>query len=651
MNSSQLASRLVTNLQALDNLSTHLQHAVVRVARAASVFASAISATTATLSREGALESATRLRGRLEELEAALRDPEELSLGTGTGGEAAEQATAELVKLAEQAKTARELLEKDIQSFTRDHLPTGNGASSSHSRTPSVDLPRKVPATSSTLPPSTIDHKAASDSLEAFVSSLLTPSDPSPKSTKPHPLTAALGQAFMLRVFATSPEHTAFKVDEPVSTLFRGPSSSDPIPATPPTDDLAGLWSIVSSLIPEERDPESDSLDRASLAHIFSKASSTTDPVPAQTALQALLITFHDQCSPARDEQIKSLLSRLQVKEAITEATLRDVASGTIELARGMREDVHRFGVKNFGPGQEDARGKLSQLMAQGSELDAVELAEKDIKGTTLRWVETATEASSTNDDDDLWRRIHVGLLHSVFSEIPVSIPFTKGHPDFTPPPLPRPIVEGAPPNYLPPIFYVPQPLIFELQNHLQALVILACLATLVPAPPQPPPSSSSLPSSASAAGPTLYDRLWTILKAAGDNTKLVHLSDELIKSRGTSVGEAEQKRVREGVNRILRYEDPAFKLLRKRLKEGLESVAGFGLEDDVQGRGLPGRMSSGRARGNGGGSSTPRRGEVKVPVVRGFERIKDKVEEVAEEARGYVSWARELWDGRLRSE
>lgn len=199
-----------------------------------------------------------------------------------------------------------------------------------------------------------------------------------------------------------------------------------------------------------------------------------------------------------------------------------------------------------------------------------------------------------------------LALVETLFASQPVAVPSLEE----TPPPLP-PVERN---NLLPPPLVVLAPLLFELQNQLQALVILACLATIASSSSSSSTVSSPPPGAAADAS-ALLERLWTILdmnitrrpvaeertvpglggtSAAADDkeeeedgTRLAHLADEILAHLTTAAASHGppptklaadpnpdlQKRVRASVDRILRYEDPVWKLFSKRLEGAVKTA------------------------------------------------------------------------------
>ncbi|BGP09512.1 hypothetical protein JCM10049v2_005385 [Rhodotorula toruloides] len=153
--------------------------------------------------------------------------------------------------------------------------------------------------------------------------------------------------------------------------------------------------------------------------------------------------------------------------------------------------------------------------------------------------------------------------------------------------------------NRPPPIFYIASFALIYLQNQFQVLVVVACLATLVGTAPPPSRTSSTPPANLTA----FIERIWTILQAEigpsaspidpmtgmpsaqDDDTlpsaiRIANFADEVISHRrtmlvasGATLSSEEEARLRASVERVLRYEDPVYKLLKSRLKASVEAA------------------------------------------------------------------------------
>lgn len=259
-------------------------------------------------------------------------------------------------------------------------------------------------------------------------------------------------------------------------------------------------------------------------------------------------------------------------------------------------------------------------------------------RGLSIPESSSAAADSTTLDRVVSREEFALALVETLFASQPVAVPSLEETP-------PLPPVERN--NLLPPPLVVLAPLLFELQNQLQALVILACLATIV--------SSTVAVATAAAGGggggcfsPSRgvvdhprhehYENKTRGKGGAGcsglgqtsaaadddeeeaeeDGTRLAHLADEILAhlvatsqdrpptERAADPDPQLAKRVRASVDRILRYEDPVWKLFSKRLEGAVKtalvdltrSVAVTSTEDQVQPQ-VPAHLRTGRSTGH----------------------------------------------------
>ena len=247
--------------------------------------------------------------------------------------------------------------------------------------------------------------------------------------------------------------------------------------------------------------------------------------------------------------------------------------------------------------------------------------------------------------------RIAEALVETLFDTRAVALPSLDPTHSTSPLPLPPSTSpsSSSPPNTLPPIFLVPAPRLFRLQNLIQALTIVACLSSLA-ALPSPSPSSE----------PTWTDRLHTILESEIDTspteegTKLEHIVQELLVAvrKARPVDEVEEGRLRAGVHRILRYEDPVYRLLSSRAKMAIKAALLRSLNVNTTWvvSNLP-VMRSGRQVGSGLGAQrvpTSPAKRASFGSLKGFEKVVDKVEEVEEELERVLDWCTFVWGDLL---
>ncbi|BGP49647.1 hypothetical protein JCM10450v2_005550 [Rhodotorula kratochvilovae] len=682
--------RLLLHLASLPSSSPpHLQHLAIRLQRAYAQLHAAGTPAPA--------ELFVRIRGRLEELAEGVDEARSAGVDPGTS-------------------LSWDMLEDDTREVLRDVdelLARSSGgrtpASVGHSRTPSVDLPRRVP---STQPPSASADTPGAD-LDAFLSST-SASRPPATANGISPVASAcahaLSEAYSLYLLATSPS-SVLPPGETLRSVFRStpvpndaPAEDDSLEAristqlhqaffdsfaatfspsspAPPTSDEAqrvawarlsqDLLDAVTLLIPSRLKTASGVPLRAHLAAALRAPTEEGSPFDARAALEGVreaVDALGRVCAPARDEAVRALLADISsaLASAAPASALVPHVRRVLELAREMDADMRRFkrGAARELAQEEDLRAVVREE-AGARERKLVEEwcgGEEGVRRQTREWCarvlgrptpdEGATAPLAKVD-------VATALVDGLFADAPVALPPFSS----------TPISDDAPSpsaNLLPPILLIPSPALFALQNRLQALTILACLLSLSP------------------SGTAAPERLWAILEAelapatpaapfapsaatpdgtAHEPTRLAHLADELLpRPPAPPLPAEDEARLRSAVDRLLRYEDPVWRLLKGRLCAAVgdavvRAVEGAGAGERERGE-VPSELRTGRARGpptsTGRGAPAPlpkRRVELVVP--KGFDRaplLGEKLRE-AVEARlvGEVwSWVESVWGGVL---
>ncbi|GAA5841844.1 hypothetical protein JCM3766R1_005587 [Sporobolomyces carnicolor] len=343
--------------------------------------------------------------------------------------------------------------------------------------------------------------------------------------------------------------------------------------------------------------------------------------------LQTLVGVLRKLCAPVRDPTVAQLLEALKVRDGNAAKGLVAVVASILALAETMQADVESFG-KGFkvesmtetdlveavrDEARERERKAVRQLLHDETDSDIASI-DGEIRLRTTTWVQCNSKIRDKLRDRPsecgsvTREQVAATLVDSLFSEKAISIP----------PLAPRETTSATAvsspddSNPLPPIFYSTSPRLFELQNQFQALAIVACLSSvLVPSTPPitPVPTVSEKPS--------VVSRLWTIVnsEAASSSsphssppptpTRLAHLSDEIIahlddSDKDGQISPERKTMIRNSVDRILRYQDPVFKLLHGRLRQGVLESLLTALQLQRERRGAA-------TTGAGGGSSDSR--------------------------------------------
>ncbi|KDE05628.1 hypothetical protein MVLG_03999 [Microbotryum lychnidis-dioicae p1A1 Lamole] len=363
-------------------------------------------------------------------------------------------------------------------------------------------------------------------------------------------------------------------------------------------------------------------------------------------------------CSPARDDQARTLMERLDKSKQVEHVVA--LTLDALVLIDQMHLDL-RF-----------AR-KLAKRHLGSEQLDRLEMEKKAIEserrvvwqilknkewGTTVlpetgRWIRErgGAEAGSTME-----KGFRKALLEAVFDTRAVECV------DINSTTSTSTTTEGGSSHRLPLTLLVPASRIFTLQNHLQALVIVACLNSVV--------SSNVALGSTSQERSNMTRRLWTLLQGivASDSEsngkgegeiKLVNLVDEVMQlHRGKPAWEkvTKEENMEEGLKRrvesVLRYEDPVFKLFSRRLKEGVEReldrTSSTKLGED---RNVPRELKTGRQLLSS--SSTPStpstpKPEAGVVSIKGFEDLQEPLGQVLVQLQAILDWAQKVWGEEL---
>lgn len=432
---------------------------------------------------------------------------------------------------------------------------------------------------------------------------------------------------------------------------------------------LNDLWEASSSLIP------SRIKEKAALQIEFTLISNFSLPVATST-LHHLMSTLAKLTAPIRDTQVYELLSSISLPSstptpssstvtpttklsslllpspALTVSELISAVQSTLAFTKIMQSDLDQF-KKNLVQATPPTEYELNGLVAFEAKRREREVVERYYQNLGLElnkemrdWIRrnggsesNGSSAEATNLSD---RSVEVsnGLVGTIFAEVAVEFPSSSSNSSST---------LASSTNVLPPIFIIPSPTIYRLQNQVQALIILACLLSLAPTSTE-----------------ATAERLWTILTfdlssstaATSEDTKLINLSDEIIRSTMESNNfsdpeklEIEIDRIRKGVDRIIKYTDPVFGLLRTRLllamKEGLQSTCDSNLVDMTD---TPAIMRTGRTIGSTPSEITAApefQSRVFLPLVKGFDRYSVFTREmliVAQELESVLNWSLDTW-------
>ena len=239
-----------------------------------------------------------------------------------------------------------------------------------------------------------------------------------------------------------------------------------------------------------------------------------------------------------------------------------DTIRAVIALADQMKSDLNTFVIGSMTDSQ--LRNLLSNdVKSRERDLVLRIWGTKDLVQHSWRtWLDNSLDAPHGN-------RWISTLIQALFSDKPVSCRLPTSTPS-----------ETTQSFELPPQLFFSVPLLLDVQNHLQAIVIAAALRSLA----RLPSSAPSHPSS------DFMNRIWTLLKSEintsgnsmdydyTERTKIINLADEVVRVTELSftsgkLNTNEEQTLRSAVERTLRPNDPVFLLLKKRLMGSLEKL------------------------------------------------------------------------------
>ena len=299
------------------------------------------------------------------------------------------------------------------------------------------------------------------------------------------------------------------------------------------------------------------------LVSLSSPLPPTSSPLHSTLSLlKELLIALRQRCAPVRDETVDNLLSSLAQPSSPLPQFIIDTIRAVIALADQMKSDLNTFVIGSMTDSQ------LRNLLSND-----VKSREKDLVFRiwgTKDLVQHSWHVWLDNSLDTPHRNTWIStLIQALFSDKPVSCRLPTSTPS-----------ETTQSFELPPQLFFSVPLLLDLQNHLQAIVIAAALRSLARLPSSAPPHSSS----------DFMNRIWTLLKSEintsgnsidydyTERTKIINLADEVVRATELSftsgkLNTNEEQTLRSAVERTLRPNDPVFLLLKKRLMDSLEKL------------------------------------------------------------------------------
>ena len=299
------------------------------------------------------------------------------------------------------------------------------------------------------------------------------------------------------------------------------------------------------------------------LVSLSSPLPPTSSPLHSTLSLlKELLIALRQRCAPVRDETVDNLLASFTQPSSPLPQFVIDTIKAVIALADQMKSDLNTFVIGSMTDSQ--LRNLLSNdVKSRERDLVLRIWGTKDLLRHSWRvWLDNSLDTSHEN-------RWISTLIQALFSDKPVSCRLPSSTPS-----------ETTQSSELPPQLFFSVPLLLDLQNHLQAIVIAAALRSLARLPSSAPPHSSS----------DFMNRIWTLLKSEintsgnaidyddTERTKIINLADEVVRATQLSftsgkLNTNEEQTLRSAIERTLRPNDPVFLLLKKRLMGSLERL------------------------------------------------------------------------------
>lgn len=376
--------------------------------------------------------------------------------------------------------------------------------------------------------------------------------------------------------------------------------------------------------------------------------------------LREVVVSLRKRCAPVQDQDLDDLLRSLdepplRSSRPISLATLVvDTVKSILRISDVMKEQLSQFVLGNMT--EQQLQSAISKQAKNKERKDIVDIWKSwRIESSWRIWLENYQPSFQVNgvaaESQFKWV---IRLVQALGSSTPISCQLPTKEPQS---------IE----NSLPPILFFSAPVLLEIQNYLQALVIAASLRTLIRV------SQGAQASDAMS----FMERLWILLKAeiveepGSGETKLIHLADEVVRARqldGAMLSGEEENRLRTAVARTLNHDDPVFVLLQKRILKALTDALCHQRLDSRQAgahTGLPkmqtghdGKRAEKRARitivldpeelDAAHGVETP---QLTVGRVQGFEDeyLRKVVEEVFVKVDECVRWVEGVWQDVLR--
>lgn len=343
-----------------------------------------------------------------------------------------------------------------------------------------------------------------------------------------------------------------------VASLLNQPPSPNRSDPSPEPASLPALYGIIQSLVPE----------RGKFVDVKARLADGCRKPQASLAesieiLYDLVQLAAKLCAPARDAQARDLMAQVEAcrehaargtDEALLREKWEEAKRATARLLQSMQRDMQLFELGlTAACNSEEELLRTVKAEAMKREMEAVKTSDgQEALSEAAAWVRACLGDAAKLDRQNL----RTALIEALFRPSPVTI----GR-------------DSAEQKVIPPIFALAMEHLFLLQNRLQAAVVLATLAILVPL---------------TSSGGEWAERVHTLLLSEIDPVagtteilKLGNVADEII--RAVRPGAEQEIKLRASVERMVSLGDPVYKLLSSRLRTAfgtggtaVEAVKGF---------------------------------------------------------------------------
>ncbi|KAK4055891.1 hypothetical protein OIO90_003148 [Microbotryomycetes sp. JL221] len=428
----------------------------------------------------------------------------------------------------------------------------------------------------------------------------------------------------------------------------------------------------------------------------------------ATSTLLQLVKVLSRLCSPARDDQVKQITTLLNS----TNHTNQRFQS-SVEMLFNLLENMHNDLIAFRTNVQSSNFNMLSDHELKLVFVRQAMMREKELVYQVLSSLSNDVDNTNNNNDDDfknefhqqnqIWIRSCLDLKHeqswilsndqkkmtrskllvealitTLFKNVSVSLPCNVSTS------LKQTLIDDdnnqdLKLNVLPPFCYLLSPRLFELQQRIQALIVVACLEALFGSKVlnqslEIKSSSTSTTTSINKDDTnkmTLSDKLFTILNSVtfnfDDSIKINHIVDEIYQGiqfmKSTHIQNQlkqeqnhhqiemiSKEEMFKKINRVLNYDDLVFKLLKQRLKNSFQEGCLIQQNQNLNSmmmNELHHQMKTGQQRITNVKNQMKDELVVTEPI-KGFESVQKQINQTMVEFLSIVDWIKLVWSKEL---